>query len=496
MAVDFKLPNLGEGVESGEVLSLLVKEGDTISKDQNVVELETDKATVEVPCPHAGKVTKIHVKEGDSVPIGGLLISLETSDAGGKTEQAKSPPQAAQPKQEARQATEPARSAAKSRPDENAATSDDHRRPAAAPSHPATPSREERKPAASPVATATAPARSSSKPAPAPQVDRDDGNSGDSGDALVPAAGPAIRRFARELGVDLNRVRGTGPNGRILREDVVNAVRQANAGPIVTTAPPTPAARTPASAPAPASLPGEPGSDAYGPTRTERASKIRRTIADRMMQSWTTIPQLTNFDDADVTELERQRSSSKEDYAASGIKLTMLPFIIKAIAMSLRRHPVLNCSFDMEAGQIVYKDYVNIGVAVDTNRGLVVPVLQDVDRMTISDVARGLAELAEMARSNSFSLDDLRGGTFTISNLGAIGGSYSTPIINPGEVAILLAGRSRKMPVAIDDEIDIRLMLPLSLSYDHRIVDGASAARFLNDVIGYLESPTRLLLAP
>jgi pyruvate dehydrogenase E2 component (dihydrolipoamide acetyltransferase) len=215
-----------------------------------------------------------------------------------------------------------------------------------------------------------------------------------------------------------------------------------------------------------------------------------------MMQSWTTIPQLTNFDDADVTELERQRGESKDDYAASGIKLTMLPFIIKAIALSLRRHPVLNCSFDMDAGQIIYKDYVNIGVAVDTDRGLVVPVMRGVDHMTIADIARGLGRLAEMARNNSFSLDDLRGGSFTISNLGSIGGSYSTPIINPGEVAILLPGRARKMPVAIDDDIDIRFMLPLSLSYDHRIVDGAAAARFLNDVIGYLESPTRLLIAP
>ncbi len=472
MAVEFKLPNLGEGVDSGEVLALLVKEGDTISKDQNVVELETDKATVEVPCPHAGKVTKIHVKEGDSVPIGGLLLSIEAT------------------------ATEPAaKPAAAPKPDATPARNTEHANTAELPQQPAPAPR----PAAAPVSAPATPATITASPAkhsPSPQTAAQSTGS-DNGDALVPAAGPAIRRFARELGVDLGRVHGTGSNGRILREDVVNAVRQANnAGPAVATATTIPAVRTPANKPAPASLPGEAGTDAYGPTRTERASKIRRTIADRMMQSWTTIPQLTNFDDADVTELERQRSASKEDYAASGIKLTMLPFIIKAIAMSLRRHPVLNCSFDMEAGQVVYKDYVNIGVAVDTDRGLVVPVLRGVDRMTIPDVARGLAQLADMARNNSFSLDDLRGGTFTISNLGAIGGSYSTPIINPGEVAILLAGRSRKMPVAIDDDIDIRLMLPLSLSYDHRIVDGAAAARFLNDVIGYLESPTRLLLAP
>jgi pyruvate dehydrogenase E2 component (dihydrolipoamide acetyltransferase) len=483
MAVDFKLPNLGEGVDSGEVLSVLVKEGDTITKDQNVVELETDKATVEVPCPHAGKVTKIHVKEGDSVPIGGLLISVDAagSEAAAKPAAAPAPeakPAApAQPAPAAPQASSPAPAPEAPAP----------ARPAPAPSvRPAAPA------PAAPVAVAT-----QARPAPQTATRSD---SGDHADGSVPPAGPAIRRFARELGVDLGRVRGTGPNGRILREDVVNAVRQANnAGPAVAAAAPVPAAaptpRAPSAAPAPAAT-GEPGTDAYGNVRIERASKIRRTIADRMMQSWTTIPQLTNFDDADITELDRQRAASKEDYAASGIKLTMLPFIIKAIALSLRRHPVLNCSFDMEAGQIIYKDYVNIGVAVDTDRGLVVPVMRGVDHMTIADIARGLGHLADMARSNSFSLDDLRGGSFTISNLGSIGGSYSTPIINPGEVAILLPGRARKMPVAIEDDIDIRFMLPLSLSYDHRIVDGAAAARFLNDVIGYLESPTRLLIAP
>lgn len=474
MGVDFRLPNLGEGVDSGEVLSVLVKEGDAIVKDQNVVELETDKATVEVPCPHAGKVLKIHVKEGDTVPIGGLLVSVEpTSSAAAATPAAAAPPQAKpSPPPEA-----PAPQATASQ-----------QAPQPVPAVPAA------RPAASvpvaPVAAAT-PARPAAVAPPALRP-----ANGDRGEALVPPAGPAIRRFARELGVDLHRVQGTGPNGRILREDVVNAVRQANsAGPAVAVAPPPAASRAPANV-APAALPGEPGTDAYGPVRIERASKIRRTIADRMMQSWTTIPQLTNFDDADVTELERQRSASKEDYAVRGIKLTMLPFIVKAIALALRRHPVLNCSFDVEAGQVVYKDYVNIGVAVDTDRGLVVPVMRGVDQMSIAEIARGLGQLADMARNNAFSLDDLRGGTFTISNLGAIGGSYSTPIINPGEVAILLAGRSRKMPVVVDDEIDIRLMLPLSLSYDHRIVDGAAAARFLNDAIGYLESPTRLLLAP
>jgi pyruvate dehydrogenase E2 component (dihydrolipoamide acetyltransferase) len=224
-------------------------------------------------------------------------------------------------------------------------------------------------------------------------------------------------------------------------------------------------------------------------------SRMRQTIARNMTQSYTTIPQLTNFDDADVTELEKIRQESKEDYARDGVKLTTMPFLIKAIASSLRRHPVINASVDMDAQQVVYKEYINIGVAVDTERGLAVPVLRDADRMSIPEIARQLQTLAESARDGSISLEQLRGGTFTISNLGAVGGTYSTPIINPPEVAILLAGRTRKMPVYVGEKLEGRLMMPLSLTYDHRVVDGAAAARFLNEVKKYLSAPGRLLLA-
>lgn len=225
-------------------------------------------------------------------------------------------------------------------------------------------------------------------------------------------------------------------------------------------------------------------------------AKIRKVIAAKMHESWTTCPRVTNFDDADVTELERLRVSSKDDYAKKGIKLTSLPFVIKAVASALKNHPAINASLDMEQDQIIYKEYVNIGIAVDTDRGLVVPSLRAVNEMSIPDVARALAQLSENVRDGNFTLADLQGSTFTISNLGAIGGTYSTPIINVPEVAILLVGRSRKMPVVIDDQIVIRLMMPMSLSYDHRLVDGATAARFLNDVIDFLEAPSRLLLAP
>ena len=224
--------------------------------------------------------------------------------------------------------------------------------------------------------------------------------------------------------------------------------------------------------------------------------KIRQTIARKMHESWTTCPRVTNFDDADVTALEEIRQKSKQEYVQGGVKLTTMPFIVKAVAMALKSHPVINASVDLEAGKIIYKDYVNVGIAVDTERGLVVPNLRNVDKMGIPDIARQLGTVAENVRSNNFAVSDLQGGTFTISNLGAIGGTYSTPIINTPETAILLVGRSRKLPVVVDnDEIAVRLMMPLSLSYDHRLIDGGAAARFLNEVIGYLEAPSRLLLA-
>jgi pyruvate dehydrogenase E2 component (dihydrolipoamide acetyltransferase) len=313
----------------------------------------------------------------------------------------------------------------------------------------------------------------------------------DDGDHDNPAAGPATRRFARELGVDLARVHGSGPEGRITREDIIAVVRQSNPTVVPPATQPQPVDR--AAPPAPA---GEIDHDNWGPIRREQATRIRRTIAAKMHESWSTIPRVTNFDDADITELEEKREASKEDYARSGIKLTNMPFIMKAVALALKKHPLVNASYDDEHGFIIYKDYVNLGVAVDTERGLVVPVVRGVDKLSVPEIARALAQVVQKVRTSEFGLEDLRGGTFSISNLGSVGGTYSTPIINYPEVAILLAGRARKMPVVVDDQIDIRLMLPLSLSYDHRLVDGATAARFLNDVIAYLQSPTRLLLAP
>ncbi len=447
MATEIKIPALGEGVESGDVLEIFVSVGDVLKKDAGILELETDKATVTVPASEGGKITKIHVANGDTVKVGQTILTIELSSA------ATTPaPKAA-----------PAAPAAE-KPAPKAAT------PAPQPPAPISPA----KPSA-PATIQVAPAQPVS---PQPAV----AASGASSSNI--AAGPAMRRFAREVGVDLATVQGSGDNGRILRDDILQVVRGSGSKTATQT---RPAGASTATA--------EGTNDSYGPVRIEKMSRIRQTIAQKMHESWTTVPRVTNFDDADVTDLDLIRQNNKKDYEARNIKLTTMPFLIKAVAMALKSHPIINASVDTTAGQIIYKDYVNIGIAVDSERGLVVPALRGVDKMGIPDVARALSELAGKVREGNFGVEDLRGGTFTISNLGAIGGTYSTPIINVPESAILLVGRSRKMPIVVGDEVKARLMMPLSLSYDHRLVDGAAAARFLNDVIGYLEAPSRLLLA-
>ena len=494
MATEVKLPKLGEGIESGDVLEVFVQEGDTVKKDQTICELETEKATVPVPSSHSGKVTKVHIKSGQSIPIGATLLTIEAA-AGAESAPAKAPakPAAQAAKPAATQAAKPAAAPAKAAPAKTADPDPDEvATPATAPSKPAPPAS---KPAPQPAAARSAPA---AKPEPRQPEPRQPEPAQPAATATAApggaiAAGPAVRRFAREVGVDLAKVPGTGDGGRITRDDVLEVVRKINR-----TVQDAPAQKRPAhQTSTTVTPPGEPGSDNWGAVRFERLTKIRKTIAARMTESWTTIPKVTNFDDADITELERIRKDNKEDYSAAGIKLTTMPFVIKAVALALRAHPAINASLDLANEQIVYKEYVNIGIAVDSERGLVVPSLRNADQLSIPEIARSLADLAEKVRKNDFTLDDLRGSTFTISNLGAIGGTYSTPIINPPEVAILLTGRARKLPVVMeDDHVEPRLMLPLSLSYDHRLIDGAIAARFLNDLIKYLRAPSRLLMAP
>lgn len=437
---EFTLPDLGENIEGGDVVSILVSEGDQISVDQPLLEIETDKAMVEVPSSSAGTVGKIHIKAGDTVSIGQALMEI-------------SPPEGSQeastPEPVAEAAPEPVVEKTTEAPVAKAA-------PTPAPE--ATP--------AAPKAVAPAPAPHARKIAP-------------KSSAGVPA-GPATRRMARELGVSLNNIAGSGEGGRVTREDIIAAAR--NMAPVIE--------RKKAM-----DTPGEDSNDSWGPISKDKMPKIRKTIGINMVKSKTTIPHVTNFDDADVTLLESMRQEAKSEFADQGMKLTTMPFLIKACAMSLRKNPSVNASVDMENNEIIYKQYINIGIAIDTARGLIVPSLRNVDTMSVAEITETLATTVENVRNNKFGIDDLRGSTFTISNLGAIGGTYSTPVINPPEVAILLVGRSRKMPIVTKQgDIEARLMMPLSLSYDHRLVDGAAAARYLNDIKSFLENPGKLLM--
>lgn len=444
MAVDVRLPDLGDGIESGDVMAVHVSTGDAIKKGQVLIEIETNKATVDVPSTADGTISKVHVKAGDTIAVDALLITLNDAGDGGKS----LPATAEDP-------TSPVAEANSEHVFDEAALT-----PAVI--------------ASSNVIPPT-PALVSAEADVSPPV------------ANIPAS-PAIRRFAREVGVDIQILQGNGPNGRIEREDVLHTVRDLNRAVTSGVAPPS-------SSDASTVLIDGASIDKFGRIRIEKMTKIRKVTAAQMTESWTTAPRVTNFDDADITSLEELRQHSKSDYHDAGIKLTTMPFLIKAVATALRKHPQLNALIDMEQEQIVYRDYVNVGIAVDTKRGLIVPNIKNTDRMTISDIARGLQQLVADVRDNKFDLSSLQGGSFTISNLGAIGGTHSTPIINVPEVAILLVGRSRKVPVVADDEIVARLMMPLSLSYDHRLVDGATAAYFLNEIKSLLEHPSRLLMA-
>ncbi|MGD0517988.1 MAG: dihydrolipoamide acetyltransferase family protein [Thermoguttaceae bacterium] len=431
MNIDFKLPELGENIESGDIVNILVHEGDVIAANDGVLEMETDKAVVEIPCPYGGKIANIHVKKGDTVKVGQTLLTIESETEA--TAVPVPPKSAQQPQEPSVQGDSPIYAAQKS----GQSTTN----------------------AASPV-SAEAPVAAD----------------------IIPA-GPAARRLARELGIDLRQVAGSGTRGRITPEDVKTTAEAPQAQPS------TAGAGLQRVVP-----PGEPGSDAWGQIRREKMPKIRRTIAAQMTKSASIIPHVTNFDDADITDMEHLRKNIPQGYIGAGVKLTVMPFVLKAIAMALRQHPALNAGIDDEKEEVIYKEYINIGIAVDTPRGLIVPVLRKVDRLSIPQIAQQLNTLAQKVKSAAFSVDDLRGGTFTVSNLGAIGGTYSTPIINHPEVAVLLLGRSRWLPVVRDEKIEIRLMLPLSLSFDHRLIDGAAAGRFLNDIIDLLQNPGKLLL--
>jgi pyruvate dehydrogenase E2 component (dihydrolipoamide acetyltransferase) len=454
---EFKIPELGENVASGDVVRVLVNVGDTIAREQPVVELETDKATIEVPSSVAGVVKEIKVKKGDKVTVGAVVLTVDApaGDAPAPADKAATldvvpedpaaVPQPAQPSPPASQAPAPA--------------------PAAT----------------GPTRVVPMPVRSAPEVAPpAPPVKLE----GERGPAAP--ASPAVRRLAREIGVDINVVQGSGPGGRITQGDVKEHARR-----ILSSVGSAVAAAGSVGVRAARALPDF---QKWGEVDRQPWSNVRRATAEHLSYAWTTIPHVTQFDKADVGELEELRKQFKEKVAKAGGNLTVTAMLVRVLATAVRKFPQFNASIDPERGEIVYKKYVNVGVAVDTDRGLLVPVIREADSKNIMEIAVELQKLAEKARDKKLSLEEMSGGGITISNLGGIGGTYFTPIVNWPEVAILGVSRGKTEPVWKDGRWEPRQMLPLSLSYDHRVIDGADAMRFLKWVVEAIEQPFLLSL--
>jgi pyruvate dehydrogenase E2 component (dihydrolipoyllysine-residue acetyltransferase) len=467
MATDFTLPELGENVAAGDVLRVLVKPGDTIAKDQPVLELETDKATIEVPSSIAGKVKDVKVKAGEKVTVGQAILSVDdgATNAGVPAAKPAAPPPAAE------------KAAAAPKPPDRPAASADQPEPVAP--KPVEPKPEPAK-AESKVVDINRGARAAAELAAAAAPE------------LPPApAAPSVRRVARELGVDISQVAGSGEAGRISIEDV-----KAHAKRLVTSAV--------RGSVAPGSSVPLPDFSRWGEVERQPMRAVRRKTAEHLSSAWATIPHVTQFDLADITALDELRKKYAKQAEAAGGNLTVTAIAVKVIAAALRKFPQFNASVDMASSEVVLKKFINIGIAVDTDRGLLVPVIRGADQKNIIQIAVELAQLSEKARNRKIALEEMQGGTFSISNLGGIGGTYFTPIVNAPEVAILGISRGSLQPKFVGDgergrgpaagDFVPRLMLPLSLSYDHRVIDGADGIRFLRWVAEALEQPFLLAL--
>ncbi|HET9370543.1 MAG TPA: 2-oxo acid dehydrogenase subunit E2 [Vicinamibacterales bacterium] len=462
MSVEFTIPELGENVDKGDVVRVLVNKGDTVAKDQPVIELETDKATIEVPSNVGGVVTDIKVKPGDKVKVGQVVLVLEGNGAGAaaaaSTPQEK-PQDKPQEKPQVTDAAEPAK------PEPAAAVSPKSAQPAKA---------DEAAPPTNVVDIASgrhaAPAASAA-PRAEPAAEETSGG-------LIPAP-PSVRRFARELGVDIAQVAGTGPGGRIGQEDVKHHVKGRMTGAV--------------GAAAPAHAAPLPDFSKWGEVEVKPMSNIRRKTAEHLSVAWQA-PHVTQHDRADVTEFEAFRKSHGPRVEKAGGKLTVTAILIKICAAAIQRFPQFASSVDMARESIVFKKYCHIGVAVDTPNGLLVPVIRNADSKTMTEISVELGTLSQKARDRKLSLDEMSGGVFSITNLGGIGGTSFTPILNQPEVAILGVSRTTTEPVWRDDQFVPRQMLPLSLSYDHRVIDGADAARFLRFIADGLEQPLTMYL--
>jgi pyruvate dehydrogenase E2 component (dihydrolipoamide acetyltransferase) len=425
--MDIRIPRLGEGISSGTVVNVLVKEGEAVTKDQTVIELETEKAVAPIPATEDGTVSKILVKQGDVVAVGQSVISM--GGASGAPAPAKE-----------KKAPEP--------------------------------------PSSAPQQTQSA--------APRPQTTTQEPTSEDysyeSKSGVPPPASPTVRKVAKDLGIDLHRVKGSEHGGRIVMEDLKAYVQrlQQRAGQPSATAQGT-------------AKPSAPPAESvdfskWGPVTKKPITNLRKTIGNKMVESWTTVPHVTQFDEADITNLLALRKKYAPAYEKKGAKLTVTSFIIKIVAEALKKHPLINSSLDEATSEIVLKQYYHLGVAVDTENGLIVPVLKDVDKKDYAQVSIELAQLAEKTRQRKISIDEISGGTFNISNLGSIGGTFFTPIVTRPQVAVLGVGRGVQRPIVKNGKVEIASMLPLGLSYDHRVIDGADGARFIREIVERLEN--------
>jgi pyruvate dehydrogenase E2 component (dihydrolipoamide acetyltransferase) len=454
MLKDVTLPEISENVESGEVIGVLVSVGDVVEKDQPVVELETEKAAFEVPAPDRGRITEINVKEGQTVRVGEVLARLQTD---GEAVAAPTPKPTEEPRE---------------KPQEIAEIREEPRvppPPTEVPREEAAPSEPRPAPAPRPAPMATEP--EPQKPVPGVPV----------------AAAPSVRQLARELGIDIDQVPGTGPGGRISQEDVKQYARSLIGG--------RPAGAWPAGA-APAREAARPLPDfaQWGNVDRQPMSKTRRTIADTISYGWHQIPHVTQYDQADITDLESFRRAHAAEVEEAGARLSVTSILVKLVASGLKVFPQFNASVDSEHEEIIYKQYYHIAVAVDTDRGLLVPVIRDVDRKGIRQIAAELTELAQKARNKQITPEEMQGGCFTVSNLGGLGGTNFSPIIYWPQVAILGVSRATWEAVPRDGAIQQRFLLPLSLSYDHRLIDGADGTRFLRWLVRVLEEPLTMML--
>jgi pyruvate dehydrogenase E2 component (dihydrolipoamide acetyltransferase) len=417
--MDVKLPKLGEGADSGVVVNIFVKEGDTVASGQAIIELENEKAVASIPSTAAGKVEKIFVKNGDRISIGQRLISV----AG------------------------------------------------------------EGQPAVAAFAAPKAAAKSTAKKtaAPEPEEDDEEAPAEDEGEVVNPnpVASPSVRKMAVELEIDLHKIRGSESGGRIVASDLRDYIKR-----LIAAAAKGGKGKGGAAAKATAE---RIDFSQWGSILKKPVSPLREVIARRMQESWNSVARVTQFDEADFTGLNALRKKFGAAYEAKGAKLTLTPLILKAVAATLKQHLIFNSSLDETANEIILKEYVHLGIAVDTDQGLMVPVIRDVDKKSVLDLAKEVEQLAAKTRDRKISLEEMKGGTFTISNQGAIGGGHFTPIVNKPEVAILGLGRGTMKPVVRGEKIEARMMTPLALSYDHRVIDGAAAARFMVDLVAALQ---------